>query len=67
MCCLGVGWLAMPPNREGDGVWAWWEGLCRCHVPVLGSSYKYSKLCTSRTHAASLGNSRDLLRRGRRC
>lgn len=47
------------------GVWAQWEGLCCCHVPALGSTYKYSKLCTGRTHAASLGNSSDLLRLGR--
>lgn len=46
-------------------VWAWWEGLCCCRVPALGSTYKYSKLCTGRTHAASLGNSSDPLRLGR--
>lgn len=48
-----VGWLAMPPGREG---------LCCCRVPALGSTYKYSKLCTGRTRAASLGNARDALR-----
>lgn len=43
----------MPPG-------AWW-GLCRCPGPAGGSTYKNSKLCTGRTHAAPLGNSSDPL------
>lgn len=55
---LGVGWLVMLLGGQ--------QAFVLLRVPALGSVYKYSKLCTGWTHAASVGNSSDPLREGRR-